>query len=213
MTWTATALSTGNLDSTSDNLASGLNEIKLAVDRVNELSAHPTVAHRTAMALTAQSVVQFATTSTSSWTVIAGTTSSNIIPVDNTKPQVTEGYGVLSLSFTPKSATSTIVVSVKGYALCGGTAIYDSAVAALFSSASSDAIQATWLANAHTAGVSLLGNLAMEVTQTSGSTTARTYSLRVGPNTSTGTVILNGNSSTQIFNNASSVVLTITEFV
>ena len=212
MTWTATALSTVNIDNTADNLAAGLNELKLAVDRVNELSAHPTAAHRTAMALTAQSVVQIGMASMNAWTVIPGSTAANIIPVDNTIPQRTEGYGVLTLSFTPKSATSTILLRVTGFALCGGTAIYDSAVAALFSDSSLNALQAIWLSSAHTAGVDHVTNMAMEQYHTSGSTATRVYSLRVGPNTSTGTVVLNGNSGTQIFGGAPTIVLTATEY-
>jgi len=211
MTWTATALSTANIDSTTDNLASGLNELKLAVDRVNELSAHPSAAHRTAMALTAQSVVQFASATFSTWVNIPGSTAANIIPLDDTIPQRTEGYGLLSVSFTPKSATSTIVLQVTGSALCGGTVIYDGAVAALFSDSTTNALNAAWISNAHTAGVDHIANLAMSQVHTAGSTGTRIYSFRIGPTTSTGNVAINGNSGTRVLGSASTVVLSVTE--
>lgn len=213
MTWTATALSTANIDSTSDSLATGLAELKTAVDRVSELSAHPTLACRTAMALVAQSVVQVVSTSSATWLSIPGSTAANRIPLDDTLPQISEGYSVISQAFTPKSASSTILIMVTGHALCTGTTIGDSATAALFVDSSSSALFAMRLSNAHTANAAHTANLDFSHYVSSGTTAARTFSLRVGPNTSTGNVYINGSNSARLYGGASLVRLTLIEFV
>lgn len=211
MTWNTAALSTANVDSTSDNIASGLNELKLGLDRLNEVLTHPTSNSTSAMALSSQSVIQVAQASYTTWVSIPGSTGSNIIPLDDTIPQRTEGYGVLTLSFTPKSASSTIVLRASGSALCGGSALYDSAAAALFTDSTLNALQSVWLTTIFTAGESILANLSMLNYHSSGSTTARVYSLRVGPCTSTGTVILNGNSGSRLFGGTSGITLQVME--
>jgi hypothetical protein len=45
-------------------------------------------------------------------TEIAGATTANIIPADDTPPQITEGGELFSVVFTPKLATSKVVVDV-----------------------------------------------------------------------------------------------------
>ena len=208
MTWTTTALATTSIDSTADNVATGLGQIKAAVDRVNELSAHPTLPARTAWAIQSQEVVQVVTNSYASAQTISGGTAANIIPLDDTLPQITEGAAVLSQSFTPKSAASTIIIRISGAATLNAT----SAVAfilALFDGAAS-AVGAQWIAYPDAAGDSVT-NFAAEFVLAAGSTSARTYSLRAGPSASAGTMYLNGNSSGRQLGGASKVTMTITE--
>ena len=211
MTWNTTALVTTSISSTSGNVATGLSQLTSAVSRVNEMLTHPTALATAAWPLIASSVVQFVSTSTSAHAAIPGSTAANIIPLDTSIPQISEGYGVISQSFTPKSATSKLVIAVNGYAMCGGTALYDGAIAALFNSGSTNAIHTQWINNVHTVSVDHPMNIAMVKVETSGSTAARTYSLRIGPTTSTGAVSLNGNTGGQLLGGSSSISLTITE--
>jgi hypothetical protein len=143
---------------------------------------------------------------------IPGSTAANIIPLDDSIPQSTEGYSLLNQAFTPKSATSTIVISLDGFAVCGGTALYDSAALALFDG-SANAIHAQWLAYAHTASIDHVVPIRMVKVVTSGSTSLRTYNVRLGPTTATGNVAINGTSGGRVFGGVAGVVLTVAEYV
>ena len=210
MTWNTTALTRASLDATTDNVASGLSELHTAIGRVNEMLAHPASPATTAWPLVAQSIVQVVTVANSTWTNIPG--SSYTIPLDNTIPQSTEGYQILSQSFTPKSATSTILIKIDGYAISGGTAIYDSAILSLFDG-SANAIAAKWVGYAHAANIDHISSLSLTKTVSSGSVSARTYSARLAPTTTTGNVAINGNSSGALLGGVSSVTMTIMEIV
>ncbi len=103
------------------------------------------------------------------------TDTNTAFPFDNTIPQISEGTEILSQAFTPESATSNIFIQAKiNYGMTTNARI----VIALFTSASTNALSIT--------RTSLGGNWDEEgVTYVqwmlaSGSTSARTYSVRLG---------------------------------
>jgi hypothetical protein len=115
--------------------------------------------------------------------------STTVIPLDNTIPQISEGEEILTYAFTPVSATSTIVVEVifEGVDGAGGARF----VAAIFKDAGVNAINAGFTyPNGGLGGAGLVLNHE----EVSGSLTARTYSVRYGPDTA-GTAYVNGQSS------------------
>lgn len=131
------------------------------------------------------------------------------IPFDNTKPQNTEGVAVMSVSITPKSSTSTLVIraTVSGtrYADGGTSAI------ALFRDSNPDALAATFTSVASSGG-GVTGHL--EFFEPSGSTSSRTYYIRAGMITgNSGWQINAGTSGTNTFGGVASTVLTVMEML
>ena len=108
-----------------------------------------------------------------SYTSVAATQ----LPYDNTVPASTEGLQLWSQSFTPVLATSTIIITVSSFYTAGA------ATAAFMSGA---LFNGTTCFHAVMIGRTALSGdgSAYTVTgqQTAGSTTARTYSFRAGPN-------------------------------
>jgi len=126
------------------------------------------------------------------------------IPNDDTKPQITEGTEVLSLSITPKSATSILQIQF----IATGTITANAfATTTLFEAASTNAIQ-----------VSVLSSIQSDAWQTwslmkyvtSGTTSTQTYSIRMG--TSTGTLTINGYAGNRFYGGAAEAELIITEY-
>jgi len=224
MTWTPTSLSTANIDSTADNVASGLAEIKLVVDRVNELSAHPSTAMTTAMPLVGNTVVQYASTSLSTYTQsgggssgVAGASAANTIPADNTIPQDSEGLTVTSLAFTPKSSTSKLIIEVTGYFYLYATGGTGATVGILTvtKSGSTNAIGTSIVGSITDASSASIENGGLKVVETSGSTSVRTYTVRMGPgsaNAAFGVLATNGGTSA-VFGGTMALNLTITEIL
>ena len=133
--------------------------------------------------------------------VATGTT---IIPADDTIPQITEGDQYMSLSITPQSATSKLIIDVvwNGTTNSGPCQM----VAALFQDATANALAATFQA-APATGYAL--NLKFSHTMTSGTTSPTTFRVRAGPNVGSTTVTFNGIAAARIFGGvmASSIVI------
>lgn len=121
-------------------------------------------------------------------TSTATTAISASIPVDTSIPQIGEGTEIFSVSFTPRSASSVIVLDakVRGSIPGGGTV-----VVAAFKDSDANAIAATYASSDAAAAASGVIHFRAEVS--AASTSARTYSLRAG--TSTGTFTLNNGSN------------------
>lgn len=134
--------------------------------------------------------------------VATGTTT---IPLDDTIPQNTEGTEFMSLSFTPKSATNTLVIDV----LFFGTAntIAD-VIVALFQDSVANAIAATSQVTP-TANYRQMINLRCVVS--AGSTSARTYKVRAGGGAAS-TITFNGHSSGRLFGAITKSSIVITEY-
>lgn len=129
-----------------------------------------------------------------------------VIPADDTIPQNTEGTEVLSLSFTPKSATSRLRLRFRAEGAtdnASGVTIG----AAIFSSASANALRAGFV-SVNAAGI--VGQIVLEHEYVPGTTSALTFSVRVGPLTAS-TIRLNGNATQRYFGGAMAATLVVEE--
>lgn len=116
-------------------------------------------------------------------------TCSTAVPDDDTIPQNTEGDEILTQAFTPTDAASTIVIDVTiPYVYLGAAQIV---TAALFVDTTASALSAGSCKGAS----GDVKNITFRYAVSAASTSARTYKLRVGPDT--GSAYLNGDSSSR----------------
>lgn len=118
-----------------------------------------------------------------------------LIPDDTSIPQNTEGKEVMSLAFTPKSATNVLVVEV--WAFVANSTSNDTAVA-LFVDSTADAVAVGTL-RSDTGAVH--GTVNYKYAVVAGSTSARTYKVRIG-GSGAGTAYLNGKTASTAFGTA-----------
>lgn len=112
--------------------------------------------------------------------VATGTTA---IPYDDSIPQITEGDEYFSVSITPKSATSTLLLFAIVH--CGHSAANQMTLA-LFKDAGADAIAVSSDYLGSTSGSHMM---ALHHKRTSGGTSAQTFSLRIGSTTGATTTV------------------------
>ena len=149
-------------------------------------------------------VVQIQTTTHSTYASLGNTG----IPIDNTIPQNTEGTELVTVSITPASASSVILILAEAPLFTSGSS--EPTILALFQDSTADALASTFQ---YTSGA----NYQLFYSTSSGSTSARTYKLRVGlgntnpTNTPTGTLYKNGDSGGQILGGALVARLTAIE--
>src|SRR5205085_1297835 len=121
--------------------------------------------------------------------VATGTT---VIPRDDTIPQNTEGDQYMSLSITPKSATSKLVIeAVFNYTFSTNNLV----AVALFQDSTANALAAAfnWVGAADVEGQCAFNHMV-----TSGTTSATTFKVRAG-GVGAGTVTFNGLSGSREF--------------
>lgn len=147
---------------------------------------------------TATKVIQQVSASSSAYA--SGTTTT---PADDTIPQQTEGNEFLTVTITPKAATSTLLVEVN--ANCSSSAA-GTMTSAVFrdSGANAVAAQGQYLAT-NEVFVSVV-----RVFVAASSTSATTFKLRVGCNNA-GTVALNGVSGSRLYGGSAISTITVTE--
>ena len=113
----------------------------------------------------------------------ATTTISTLMPRDATVPQNTEGTEILSASITPRATTSRVKITVS--ATSGETSGADTNVIfAVFKDSDADAIHAAQLLNSGNA-TNNLGGVVVVYVDSPATTSAITYTVRVGPHTGT----------------------------
>lgn len=111
------------------------------------------------------------------------TTGTTTIPLDDTIPQNTEGFEVMTVTITPTSTSNTI--RIEAIALMGGVDAHT--IVALFRDSVADALAVCDLrANSSDAGFGVI-----KFQETAPSTSAITYKIRIGKS-SGGTVTFNG---------------------
>ena len=133
--------------------------------------------------------------------VATGTT---LIPADDTIPQITEGNEFMTLSITPQSATSKLIIDVT-CSLANDAATAATLCAALFQDSTANALAVGWFRQP-SAGLAQM--ISFKHTMTSGTTSATTFRIRGGCGT-TGTTTFNGASATRFYGGvlASSIVI------
>jgi hypothetical protein len=137
-------------------------------------------------------------------TATAGSTAT-AIPVDDTIPQNTEGAEALTVTITPKSATSTLEIDFSAFfsmSALGNVSV------ALFQDSTANALMAN-TSTLNAAGHSAV--IPLKHTMTSGTTSATTFKIRYGPSAGTAS-FLQGN-ATALFGGAIKAVLTVREIM
>lgn len=140
--------------------------------------------------------------STTTGALVTGNTS---IPYDDTIPQITEGFEVITRAITPLSATSVLYIDFYG---TYNIASHDEVTAALFVDSTANAIAAACIGDN---GADVPGTFLLRHPVTSGSTTARTYKARVGA-ASTISIYINGDASgTRVYGGVAATGIRIME--
>lgn len=151
------------------------------------------------LAVQSQAVRQIVSTITGA--VATGTTQ---IPADDTIPQNTEGDQYMSLSITPKSATSKLMITVNWYGAINQAA---SIIVALFQDSTANALA---VASVSPPAANYFTAVPLQYVMTSGTTSATTFKVRAGMQ-SAGTTTFNGGSSARYFGGAYASSIVITE--
>lgn len=131
-------------------------------------------------------------------------TGTTVIPRDDTIPQITEGFEVMTQAITPTSTTSFLQVDVAVHASCS---VASDIVAALFRDAGANAIAVGSQYATTGLGVMLV---TFRARVTAGSTAATTFRVRIGPITA-GTVTFNGASGGRYYGGVYASSITVTE--
>jgi hypothetical protein len=138
----------------------------------------------------------------------AYSTTTAAIPNDDTIPQITEGVEVLTLSYTPKSATSRVRVNaVVHTSISNGSRVQG--IIALFLNGGANAVYATGATQEDGNGTQQIP-LIVQWEHDPGSTSAQTYAVRVGP--SGGTMAINGLPSGRRYGGVQISSISVTEF-
>ena len=126
-----------------------------------------------------------------------------IIPLDNTVPQITEGVQVLSATITPKKTGNKIfgLISFNGDSSVANLAM----VAAVFKNGAALAFASTW--SQDLAGSSLVS---FDFFDEATSVSPITYTVRVGP-AAAGTIYINRNNTTQLLGDTNYIRFTLFE--
>lgn len=142
--------------------------------------------------------------STITGTMATGTTT---VPLDNTIPQSSEGDQYMSLSITPKSASSTLKITVVGFfsSSAGGAWLMMS----LFKDSETDA-RAVQMGGMGATGNYATAPFVLIYEMTSGSTSAMTFKVRAGAHTAS-TTTFNGIAGTSYMGGALASSITIEE--
>ena len=128
----------------------------------------------------------------------------DFIPFDNSIPQNGEGQQIISGSITPTKSTSKIlgIVSVNGDS--SGTNVQT--VLAAFRGSVASAIAATWVKYINYSSL-----ISFEFTDSPNTTSATTYSIRIGPDSGTLYVNRQQNAPTSLLGGANKITLTLLE--
>ena len=130
------------------------------------------------------------TVNTQTGAVATGTTT---MPQDDTIPQNSEGDEYMTLSITPKSATSTLNIEAHIFYSCTNST---RGGAGLFKDSDANALAFT---SNFIKDTTSMGNMQVFYSETSGNTTARTYKIRCGILQTSGTFTFNGQSGNRKF--------------
>lgn len=126
------------------------------------------------------------------------------IPFDDTIPQIGEGTEILSVSITPRSATSIMRITVQLQAsMSVATAVY---IAALFKDADANALAVDWATSPY---INAPAKVAFSYTFAHESASAMTFTVRLGA--SSGTCTINGFGGARMFGGASASSITVEE--
>lgn len=127
-----------------------------------------------------------------------------IIPLDDTVPQISEGTEFITATITPTNASSTLIIEFDAW-VSASSAIQS--IYALFKDSNSSALQVQLA----TVPLNTFIPIRLRWVVTAGSTSSQTYKIRVGPDRAATLYLLRWVSAASYFDTADSAVLTITE--
>lgn len=130
-------------------------------------------------------------------------TGTTIIPKDNTIPQSGEGTEFMTLTYTPRSADSQLIIEVVVFA---SLSTADDLIAALFEDADTDAIAA----GAEDGNADTPRCIKFGATVPAGTDAARDYKVRIGGSAAS-TVSFNGASGARLFGAITKSYIKVTE--
>jgi len=138
------------------------------------------------------------------YTTGAMSTGTALIPFDNTIPQITEGTQFMSLAFTPKKATSKLKITVN---LSASISIVGVVTVALFQDSIANAL-ATSIS--HCGVVNGVQQNSFITYISASDINSKTFTVRASCN-ATGTITVNGQSSSPLFGGSLASSITIEE--
>lgn len=144
---------------------------------------------------------------TANYTTTAMQTGTTTIPQDDTIPQSTEGFEVMTLAFTPKSATNKLKITVNITASSSIAGSFNM-ICALFQDSTANALAnavAVGAASTYMTPVSLIHYM------TAGTTSATTFKVRIGASAA-GTTTFNGQSGARLYGGTLNSSITIEEY-
>ena len=135
------------------------------------------------------------------------TTGTTLLPADDTIPQNTEGFEVMTLAITPKFATSMLIIQSVAHVSVSIAGSYR-LQSALFQDTTASALAASsmWADSGNQCQSEQIINHKM----TSGTTSATTFKIRVGTQVA-GTLSFNGSSGVRLFGGVMASSITIWE--
>ena len=140
-----------------------------------------------------QTIPPLALLQTRSVQVGAMSTTTAVIPYDDTVPQNNEGTEFMTLAITPISASSKLIIEVVANVFVSATT---GVLGALFQDANVNALSTAWT---YLPGASTRGQLAFNyVLNPSGTTSPTTFRVRLGPD-NPATLTFNGSSGARLF--------------
>lgn len=135
-------------------------------------------------------------------------TTAATIPYDDTIPQNTEGAQFYTVTITPSSATSTLLIEYWIHAT--GTAASTYAIMALFQDSTANALDAGAMQNPNASPIALFRRYKMAA----GTTSATTFKLRAGPDSvQGGTLTINGVGGSRLFGGVLTSGIRVTEIL
>ena len=133
---------------------------------------------------------------------------SESIPFDDTIPQNDEGDEVLTVTITPTSASSVLVIEATSMSTMDENLYM---TMALFRDSTADAIAATLVQRAEVPSGRQGGNGMIRHYESAGSTSATTFKVRMGVNTSNDSTV-NGDNGNRRYGGVASTTLFVTEY-
>lgn len=134
-------------------------------------------------------------------------TGTTTIPIDDTIPQITEGFQVMTLSITPKSTANILVIEAivnVGHPNAASTYM----ASALFQDATANALAASLTFGSAAAGSSCIP---LRYVMTAGTTSATTFRIRIGSDNAN-TATFNGFLGARKFGGVMASSIVITEY-
>jgi hypothetical protein len=141
--------------------------------------------------------------SITSFTITAAAGGPQIIPLDNTVPQITEGIQVLSATITPKKTGNKIfgLISFNGDASVATLAM----VASVFKNGAASAFASTW-----SQAIASASLVSFDFFDEATSVSPINYTVRVGP-TAAGTIWINRNNASELLGDTNFIRFTLFE--